>query len=70
MNETFWMVWCMDRAAPHKRHPTQALAIAEATRIATKEKKPVYVLMSIGQAFPQDPPVTWTYSVLPTPAND
>jgi hypothetical protein len=65
-NETFWMVWCPERQMPSKRHPTQAEAIAEATRIAQKEKKPVYVLMSIGQAVPQDPPVTWTYSALPT----
>jgi hypothetical protein len=70
MNETFWMIWCMDRCTPQKRHSTQASAISEATRIAQKEKKPVHVLMSIGQAVPQDPPVVWTYSVLPTPAND
>ncbi len=70
MNETFWMVWCMDRAAAHKRHSTQASAIAEATRIAQKEKKPAHVLMSIGQAVPQDPPVVWIPAVEPTPALD
>ncbi len=70
MNETFWLVWCMDRAAPNKRHPTQAEAIAEATRIASKEQKPVHVFMSIGQAVPQEPPVVWTYSALPMPAGE
>ncbi len=59
MNEALWLVWSMDRATAHSRHSTQASAIAEATRIAQKDKKPVHVLMSIGQAVPLDPPVEW-----------
>ena len=44
----FWMVFAEGGQAPNKRHYTQAEADAEAQRLTKKNRRPAYVLESVG----------------------
>jgi len=58
--DTFWMVWCPERGRPTVQHATRQEAVDEATRVADRENKLVFVLQCIGKAERQPQPVNYT----------
>lgn len=53
-SDKFWMVCVPGRGAPNVRHDAKADAIAEAKRLAQRERASAYVLETVGAAIPQD----------------
>ena len=62
---TFWMVHCPELGPPSRRHDTEALARAEAERLALREPgKTFYVLVTTCAVCRSD--VNWTEDLAPS----
>ena len=65
MEETaFWLCWSpTGKIVPQHRHSSLEEAQAEARRLVTQHGGPVYVLLAVGAARQEKPPVV--YEIIP-----